>query len=101
MADNSNSPVQEFDAHGCFLVLLAFTSNFLWGGVFKILGLMLPTLRDQLDTEIWILGTMVSIAVATIDITGRFVRSISFHFIFSIFQDRHISQQWTTSKADK
>ena len=72
-----DSGVQEFNADGCFLVLLAFTSNFLWGGVFKILGLMLPTLRDQLDTEIWILGTMVSISVAAIEITGMCIRSFA------------------------
>ncbi|XP_038044962.1 monocarboxylate transporter 12-like isoform X2 [Patiria miniata] len=83
----------DFDTTGCFLVLLSFTINFMWGCVFKSLGVLLPTLTEQFTTHTWIIGTIASITAATADIGGPSMGIIT--LLVNVLQARHFQRRYT------
>ncbi|XP_038052580.1 monocarboxylate transporter 13-like [Patiria miniata] len=60
----------EFNASGCFIALLAFTNNLIFGCVVKSIGVLLPTLRDQFTAQTWIIGIMVAAMGLMSDVSG-------------------------------
>ena len=60
----------EFDATGCFLVVLSFTCHLMSGCVMKGFGVLLPTLKDQFVTHSWAIGVSASMVGITADIAG-------------------------------
>ena len=54
-----------------FAVLGTWSCNFLWVGAAKGLAVLLPTLRDQMATQTWVIGWMIAIMEATSDLVGK------------------------------
>ena len=56
---------------GLVAVLALWTKNLLEIGITKGLGIMLPTLQEQLATQMWIIGWITSMITATSGIIGK------------------------------
>ena len=52
-------------------VLTLWSNNFIWVGIIKGLGIMLPTLQQQLTTQTWIIGWITAMVVATGGFVGK------------------------------
>ncbi|XP_038066395.1 monocarboxylate transporter 12-like [Patiria miniata] len=61
---------------GWLAVLVLWTHGFIWVGIVKSLAMMLPVLKDQFDSETWILGWMIAMIQAMNGITGPFSSSL-------------------------
>ncbi|XP_022105069.1 monocarboxylate transporter 12-like [Acanthaster planci] len=60
----------EFNSNGCFIALMAFMSHFISGCIAKGIGVLLPTLRDQLVTHTWIIGIVGALMGVASDVAG-------------------------------
>ena len=54
-----------------FILLGAHLAFFLWEGLCKGLGVMIPTLTEQFDTETWKVGLSVGLMLAARGLSGR------------------------------
>ena len=68
--DESSGP--DGGRQGLIAVLVAWTRGFVWVGVFKGLGVMLPTLQDQFGMKASIMGSVSVLFVAAEGIIGNF-----------------------------
>ena len=57
---------------GRIAVLTFWTDCFVWVGIVKGLGVMLPTLQTQFETKTWIIGWMIATTVGVSGLTGRY-----------------------------
>ena len=62
---------RELTWRGSFIVLMSITYNLIWGGVYKSLGVLLPTLRDQFTTHTWVIGIVASLMSCGTALSGR------------------------------
>ena len=46
--------------HWCFILIAEFCSMFLNASITVLLGIVLPTLREQLDTATWSIGWVIA-----------------------------------------
>ncbi|XP_022085897.1 monocarboxylate transporter 13-like isoform X4 [Acanthaster planci] len=60
----------ELDANGWFTVLTSFSNVVLWGGIYKSLGVLLPTLTEQFTDHTWLTGVAISFMGLAADISG-------------------------------
>ena len=62
-----------------FVIVSAFSSSFIAAGNVKALGVMLPSLKEQLDTDTWIVGSSISIVLLAGCLLGKrsFMHSVS------------------------
>ena len=56
---------------GHLAVVGTWATWFFWTGVDKGLAVLLPTLRDQLDTYTWVIGWMIVMCDAAAELIGR------------------------------
>ncbi|XP_038071499.1 monocarboxylate transporter 13-like [Patiria miniata] len=59
-----------------FSVLCLFMDWFLWAGLIKTLGVMLPTLQEQFVAQAWLIGWMIAVVDGVIKIAGIFTRPL-------------------------
>ena len=65
------------DAGWSWMVLLgAHISFFLWEGLCKGLGVLLPTLTEQFDTETWPVGWAIGLMLAARGISGKHLNKV-------------------------
>ncbi|XP_038055875.1 monocarboxylate transporter 12-like [Patiria miniata] len=57
---------------GWIAVLAWWTNNFMWVGITKGLGIMLPTLKQQLVSQTWIIGWIVALVIAMFGFVAPF-----------------------------
>ncbi|XP_022085898.1 monocarboxylate transporter 13-like [Acanthaster planci] len=62
----------ELNANGGFIVLTSFCNVVLWGGIYKSLGVLLPTLTDQFTDHTWLTGVVISFIGVSADLSGLF-----------------------------
>ena len=55
-----NLTIQPVWVQQCFILMAEFFSMFLNASITVILGIVLPTLRDQLDTSTWSIGWVIA-----------------------------------------
>ena len=70
--DSNARPAPDGGRRGWIAVLTLWTSNAIWVGITKGLGIMLPTLRHQLDTQTWIIGWITSMVVVMTGVMGKY-----------------------------
>ena len=56
-------------------VLCCWFVAFVWIGAMKSLAVLMPTLRDQMETYTWVVGWMIVIMEVAIDVVGEHGRS--------------------------
>ena len=69
----ANTPNNESGDKWRWMILLCcFCNNGLFAGLSKSLGVLLPILEKDLDTKVWILGSVVAILFAIGDFIGKY-----------------------------
>ena len=70
--ENVGVPEPDGGRPGWIAVLALWSINFVWVGVTKGLGMMLPIVQDQLNTQTWIIGWITAAVVATGGLVCKF-----------------------------
>ncbi|XP_038078412.1 monocarboxylate transporter 12-like [Patiria miniata] len=65
-------PVSDGGFQGWIAVLTLLVRNMIWIGITKGLGVMLPTLQDQLASDTWVFGWIVAMVIAVSGVIAPF-----------------------------